>query len=177
MFLAPLISKSLHFSYCNHLFRQVTNSCNEYKWFQMKPLEFMGKWFCFSHLNRNYLDIWNVLLLFYAPSSRCWGQAEEIFLFGLWVWDSHWGSKDKRHLKCIPLSAGVRLWQLKYRPQSQAELCLDPIPASWVILDKFLNLSVCQFVSCELGIWLVVRMNGVELCEALRGVPGTAHCT
>lgn len=48
------------------------------------------------------------MLYFYrlhAASSRCLAQAEEGTIFELWVQGSHLGSKDKGHLKRIPLSA------------------------------------------------------------------------
>lgn len=68
-------------------------------------------------------------------------------------------------------------WWFKYRPQSQADLRLDPILTRWVILDKFLNLSVRQVVTCELDVRLVVRTSGVEWGKALRVGPGTRGST
>lgn len=55
-------------------------------------------------------------------------------------------------------------WWFKYRPLSQTDLCLNPVLTSWVILDEFLDLSVREFVTWELGI----RINGVRTRKAPR---------
>lgn len=48
---------------------------------------------------------------------------------------------------------------LKCRPQRQADLYLNPVLTGWVILNKLLNLSVRQFVACELGLRIVMRIH------------------